>query len=111
MVMPAKSIRVKVDTTETGMATAMIRVGGMLRRNRRRTRTASSPPCQAARPTLPMELTICRDWSDWISICTEGGSTPRRRSMLSVTRRLMSTVLCPGCLRTESCTASMVRAR
>ena len=111
MVMPAKFIREKVATTETGMATAMIRVEGMLRRNTSRTRTARSPPCQAAPATLPMELRICRDWSDCTSIRTDGGRRLRKSAISALTRRLTSTVFCPGCLRTASCTASAVPAR
>jgi hypothetical protein len=111
ILIPPKFIREKVATTDTGIATEMISVEGMLRRKNSRTSTASSPPCQAARATLPMEFMIWVDWSDWTFTSTEGGNVRRSRRICSLTSWLMSTVLCPGCLRTASWMPSPLSVR
>ena len=51
-VKPLKYISAKVETTEMGIATPMIRVLDRLRRNSIRTTTASTAPTAAAASTL-----------------------------------------------------------
>ncbi len=50
MVIPANFIKEKVASTESGMATEIIKVELMFLRNRRRIKTARRPPCQARWP-------------------------------------------------------------
>ena len=72
-VVSLKNIRMKVISTDTGMATPTIKVLLRLRRNRKRTRIASRPPHWAVLITSSMAFSMKRDWSDTMYSETPSG--------------------------------------
>src|SRR5207249_2767172 len=98
-------MKVKVETTEVGMAMPATTV---LRQSRMKSSTVnatSAAPSHMCTRTVSIEALMKRDWSRMTRISMSAGSTARSRSSSACTRSITSTVLVPDCLRTTSCTA------